>query len=312
MIDFGEDGANSSAGPDQRARTLTYALLSIALLLVQAGRSAQAAPPTGAVPPGIKKGIGIWIGPKDGGRWLREARALKVGWFYTWWYTKPPELPEDLEFVPMLWSYYGNKNGETGRTLDRLKATVGARYLLGYNEPDSSTEGNLSVDRALEAWPLLMHTGLPLGSPGATHPDNDWMRDFMKGAEARRYRVDFVCIHWYGDNDPQGFLDLLRRVHELYHRPLWITEFGVVDWKADKTHPSKYTPEDEAAFMRAVLPQLDRLDYVQRYAWFSGDTSDPNYGPSVLFNADGTLNGLGEVYASLGNADTKDARTTKP
>jgi hypothetical protein len=96
MTDFGEGGAHLGAGHDQRARTLTYVLLGIALLLVQAGHSAQAAPPAGAVPPGIKKGIGIGIGPKDGARWLREARALKVGWFYTWWYTKPPELPKGL------------------------------------------------------------------------------------------------------------------------------------------------------------------------------------------------------------------------
>jgi len=75
-----------------------------------------------------------------------------------------------------------------------------------------------------------MRTGLTLGSPAAVHADGDWMEAFMAGAEKKGYRVDFITIHWYGGADLEGFLGYLARVHALYHRPLWVTEFAPADW----------------------------------------------------------------------------------
>jgi hypothetical protein len=244
-----------------------------------------------------KKGLGI-VAARDA-QWLQKAQALHIHWFYTWGWDKPADQPADLTFVPMIWGYYGNPDGKTARGLDALKAQTDADALLGFNEPDGKDQANLPVAQALDAWPLLMHTGLRLGSPAGVHPDGSWMTAFMQGVQARNYRVDFVTIHWYGGDDPQGFLAMLQRIHDLYHRPLWITEFAVADWQADATHPSRVNPAQVADFMRVVLPALDKLDYVQRYAWFSGSTSDLHLGASALWNDDGTLTALGRVYASF-------------
>ena len=51
--------------------------------------------------------------------------------------------------------------------------------------------------------------------------------------------------------------------------------------------------------MRVVLPAMDKLDYVQRYAWYSASPDDAALGASALFQKDGSLTDLGRLYASL-------------
>ena len=245
----------------------------------------------------LKKGFDVVTG-KDG-TWRQQVTALHAHWFYSWGGDAPENIPKGVEFVPMDWGYYGNKDNTLVQWLAKVKTQPGVHTLLGFNEPDGKDQANLTVDKALEGWPYLMKTGLRLGSPAAVHADGDWMRSWMKQAEAKKYRVDFITIHWYGGNDPKGFLGYLKKVHDLYHRPLWITEFAVADWNTGPNHPNQYTPQDEASFMRQVLPALDRLPYVERYSWFSASSDDEALGPGALFNKDGSLTELGRLYASL-------------
>ena len=268
-------------------------LLTLALLLTF---TAAAQAQTQSSQPSPKKGFGIVVRPD--GAWKNAVTKLNVRWFYSWGGDKPADLPKGVEFVPMDWGYYGNKDGSLVQWLAKTKAQPGVRTLLGFNEPDGKDQANLSVDKALEGWPYLMDTGLTLGSPAGVHPDGDWMKSFMAGAEAKQYRVDFITIHWYGGADPQGFLDMLARVHALYHRPLWVTEFAPADWNTGPGHPNRWTTAQVAEFMRVVLPEMNRRGYVQRYAWYSAWPGDPALGPSSLLNKDGTLTDLGRLYAS--------------
>ena len=262
-------------------------LLGMALgLLTAALGPVQAAPSR-------KKGFDTVVRPDDG--WLRDVTALHAHWFYSWGGDEPKNIPSGVTFVPMDWGYYGNKDDGLVKWLAKVKAQPNVHALLGFNEPDGKDQANLSVDGALEGWSYLMQTGLTLGSPAAVHADGDWMKAFMAGAAQKHYRVDFVTIHWYGGADPQGFLGYLARVHDLYHRPLWITEFAPADWSGHHG----VTPQQSADFMRVVLPAMDKLDYVQRYAWYSASSDDAALGASALFNKDGSLTDLGRLYASL-------------
>jgi hypothetical protein len=141
-----------------------------------------------------------------------------------------------------------------------------------------------------------MRTGLPLGSPAGVHAEGKWMQSFMEGAVAKSYRVDFITVHWYYLTDPESFLGYLDKVHNLYKRPIWITEFANVDWDQKTGVPCKFTPHEVAEFLRAVMPKLNSLDYVQRYAWFCAE--DGPYANARLFNRDGTLTEAGKVYAA--------------
>jgi hypothetical protein len=266
--------------------------MALAAALLSLLAVAALAAPHSPKPP-AKKGFGTVV-RADGG-WRRDITALGAHWFYSWGGDEPKDVPKGVAFVPMAWGYYGNKENGQVKWLAKVKAQPNIHALLGFNEPDGKDQANLSVDGALEGWPYLMQTGLPLGSPAAVHADGDWMKAFMVGVEQKHYRVDFVTIHWYGGADPQGFLGYLARVHALYHRPLWITEFAPADWSGHHG----ITPEQSAAFMKIVLPAMDKLPYVQRYAWFSAAPEDAALGASALFQKDGSLTDLGRLYASL-------------
>ena len=71
----------------------------------------------------------------------------------------------------------------------------------------------MSVDRALELWPQLEATGMPLVSPSPVHYDNDWMVEFMRRAGENNLRIDYLAFHWYGGTNAQYFLDLLDQVY---------------------------------------------------------------------------------------------------
>jgi hypothetical protein len=239
-----------------------------------------------------KKGLGIY--PEMLG--YDPARKLNIAWYYNWTAKPTAEIPGSVEFVPMVFGWYGDKDGKTSKEIADLRETLGARHLLGYNEPDGNDQAALAVDKGLDAWPVLMKAGLPLGSPAAVHAEDTWMQSFMAGAKAHHYRVDFVTVHWYYLTHPDSFLGYLKKIHDLYKKPLWITEFANVDWDQPKGQTTKFTAHDVAEFLRAVLPRLNKLAYVQRYAWFNAQ--DDPYATSSLFKKDGSLTEPGEVYAS--------------
>lgn len=194
----------------------------------------------------------------------------------------------------MVFRYGGDPAKISGPAAAAKKA--GITELLGFNEPDVKKQGNMTVEETLDAWPLLMETGMRLGSPGCVHPDKEWMVEFMAGVKERSLRVDFVCVHSYGGPGPESLVKRLEKVYQMFERPLWITEFAVGDWEAESAETNRHKPERVLQFMEQVLPMLDRLDFVERYAWFPAKTTSIPLGTSSLFDAEGALTQLGECY----------------
>jgi len=157
----------------------------------------------------------------------------------------------------------------------------------------------MTVEDALALWPELMKTGLRLGSPGCVHPDREWMKAFMAGVAERQLRVDFVTVHSYGGLSADALMNRLEAVHNLFNRPVWITEFGVGDWQAKTRAGNRYRPEQVVKFLEQLLPRLDRADFVERYAWFPAGPDNRALGPCALFNDDGSLTPVGEAYAAV-------------
>lgn len=212
-----------------------------------------------------KKGLGITL--KNIGAHPDAVAHARLDWYYNWGlepFDADTELGRALagaEFVPMIWGKWGVDK------LDAVKRTPGVTTLLGYNEPDKGDQANMTVDEAIEHWPKLEATGLRLGSPACVNAEGEWMRQFMKRAAERNLRIDFVCVHWYGGKSGPNFIAKLERIHKLYNKPIWVTEFCPANWD----NPEKVTVADQVKFMRDVLPRLERLDYVERYAWFTGN-----------------------------------------
>ncbi len=264
--------------------------LSLLAALAPAGQVHAATQPSKAAG-SRKKGLGIGGKSPELSRKLRE---LRCKWFYTWTGSMPDDTPGGTAFVPMIFKYYGNR-APVITTADAAKK-AGIKEMLGFNEPDGAQQANMSVEQALEAWPVLQETGLRLGSPACVHPDNAWMKAFMDGARKRGLKVDFVCVHSYGGPDAAGFVARLQAIHKLYQKPIWITEFAVADWNAKSPAENKFKAADVLRFMKDVLPKLDRLDFVERYAWFPAGMKNSALGSSALFDDGGKLTRLGECY----------------
>jgi len=220
---------------------------------------------------------------------------LKCKWFYNWMANFPADAPLGIEYIPMVRSGGITNPSLITKVADQARE-LGITELLGLNEPDAESQDNMSVENALDAWPLLMETGMRLGSPGCVHPDKEWMNAFMEGVKKRDLRVDFVCVHSYGGPNTKSFVRRLEDVANLYDRPLWITEFAVGDWSAKTPEENRHSPKVVLRFMEEVLPMLDKLDFLERYAWFSAGQDSPPLGTSALYNAEGELTPLGECY----------------
>jgi hypothetical protein len=247
--------------------------------------------------------------PKRGvasGRYLssRPSVLVKLGarWAYDWSATPPPAA-RGLEWVPMVWG----SGSVTPAVIARLTAARRdgrARNLLGFNEPDSGSQANMTPQRAADLWPQLEATGLRLGSPAPAVPSDGWLARFMSLARARHLRVDFIAVHYYQDfTNPSAVPELRRQLialHRRFGKPIWITEIGALDirrWRAFMLRP----PSAGLAvrYMRRLFAMLDRLGFVERYAWFMDDCwSDAGCRDSSLFTGSGRPTAAGSAFES--------------
>jgi hypothetical protein len=177
-----------------------------------------------------------------------------------------------------------------------------ARELLGFNEPDSTSQSNMTPMRAAALWPELERTGLRLGAPAPAVPSDGWLARFMTLAHARHLRVDFIALHYYQDfTNPNAVSELRRQlisIHSRYRKPIWITEIGAIDirgWHEPMT--SEPTEALAARYMRTLFAMLDALSFVQRYAWFTDDCwSDTHCRFSSLITPAGGLTAIGSTF----------------
>jgi len=221
---------------------------------------------------------------------------LNVDWHYSWGLKLQEDYPRNIRFVPMTWGKWDLEKAIT--YINELKKMDKVESLLGFNEPDGKKQSNISVEEALDLWPKLMKANVRLGAPCCVHPDNEWTKTFMEQAKQKELRIDFVPIHDYGGPSPQGLVNKCKRIYEMYGKPIWITEFAVGDWQAKDVAENKHSPERILEFMKEVLPELDKLGCVERYAWFPANKDNKNLGTSALFNDDNSLTELGNFYAN--------------
>jgi RNA polymerase sigma factor (sigma-70 family) len=250
--------------------------------------------PAVATETSLRKGVSAWsfTGVQQA---LAESGA---SWYYNWG-TTPGGItaPAGVSYVPMIW-------GAADVTAANLtEVSKEGSVLLGFNEPDNGGQANMSVTQALDLWPQLMATGMTLGSPavasGAATPGG-WLDQFMTGAKARGYRVNFITVHWYGGDFSTGpavqqLESYLQAIYARYQLPIWVTEFALTNFGgAAASYP---TEAQQAAFVTAATEMLDGLSYVQRYAWFALPTSAGS-GTTGLFNPGPSVTEVGQAFES--------------
>ncbi|MFJ8194055.1 glycosyl hydrolase [Streptomyces sp. NPDC096094] len=245
-----------------------------------------------------KKGVSAITSTGD----AAKLEALGSSWYYNW--STNGAKAGAAEYVPMAWNDAALTD-DTVRTLTAGAKSGAYSALLGFNEPDLADQANMTVEQALDAWPKLESTGLKLGSPAPANYWSGWLDDFMKGAEERGLRVDFIALHLYPDWTNPGALEEVRGIladaWNKWHKPIWLTEIGTVDTSGWKEMYGTPTHAKADGLIQKLVPLLENLPYVQRYAWFADDcakTTACQY--STLYGSDGQLTSHGTAYAAAG------------
>jgi hypothetical protein len=254
-----------------RTLHLVMAAVAVAGLTATTTAVAAAAPATGRAaltaagrPANWKKGVATWAFPGTG----QALRKSGVSWYYTWSVShRGIKAEPGISFVPMIWG----PGSVTRAQLNQAKHE--GHVLLGFNEPDLASQSDMTVRQALHLWPRLMATGMRLGSPavaGGAQLPGGWLDQFMAGAAARHYRVNFITLHWYGQDFSTApavsqLKGYIQAVWDAYHKPIWLTEFAL--WRFNP--PALPSARVQAAFLRAATAMLSKLPYVWRYAWFA-------------------------------------------
>ncbi|KAF2395796.1 hypothetical protein EJ06DRAFT_458935, partial [Trichodelitschia bisporula] len=195
----------------------------------------------------------------------------KLNWVYNWCSTPPTNLSSTLLYTPMLWS---PAQDHTAQWDDNVYALGnGTRLpthlppLLSFNEPDCPSQANLNETVAAAAWRVYFdkfRDAATLVSPAVTNgpaPGGlQWLQTFL--GVCTGCTIHAIAIHWYGDADNvDGFMDYIQRAVVIgAGRKVWITEFH-----------AQGSQSQVRAFLGTVLPWLDALDGVEKYAYFWED-----------------------------------------
>lgn len=205
-------------------------------------------------------------------RWVNKkgiagdlASGLNVGWYYNWNIDQNSSL--DLEYVPIRGQRYWPSLAQDWKAR-------GANTLLGYNEPDSTSQANIAVGDALWSWPDLLNTGLRVGSPAPTDGGVAWLESFVTQADAGDQRVDYVAVHYYRSyssaSNPDGattqLYNFLKDVYDRTKRPIWLTEFNN---GANWTSGPDPTAAQQAATVAKMMDMLESTPFVERYALYN-------------------------------------------
>jgi hypothetical protein len=266
------------------------------------GNSSGTTPP--AAPKSAKRGIAYDLAdPQD-----FQALSPGVSWWYNWSPQPNASVPGNyatqygMDFYPMIWG----ANYDVNAVESYLLANPRIKYLLVMNEPNLTSQSNLTPQQAAGLWPdfeaIAAKTGVQIVGPAITWGTlpgyNDpvqWLDAFYAAYEAannnRQPRIDYIAFHWY-DYGLAGQLDRLTK----YGKPFWVTEFA--NWHAQTDGAQIDTLAKQEAQMTDMVATCESRSDVFRYAWFTGRWSNDVHFTSLL-GASGQLTPLGQLYISL-------------
>ncbi|KAI7151744.1 glycoside hydrolase family 128 protein [Hortaea werneckii] len=210
--------------------------------------------------------------------------ASKVGWAYNWG-SSSNGLDMDVSYVPLLW---GTSEDFTGSWSDNAQSAIdsGSQYLFSFNEPDMSSQANLSPEDAAEAYKKYMSPfagKAKMCAPSVTNGGGSmgltWLSNFLDACSD--CQIDCVSIHWYDSyENTEYFKDHVNNATEIAPgKEVFVSEFGTTDG----------SDEQVSEFLQDVMPWMDSKDEIAGYAYFmvsegmlvSGDSAS-SYGSTYM------------------------------
>ncbi len=246
----------------------------------------------------IKKGTGGYVG------------QFGASWAYNWGPTTsaendPAVIDKDFQYSPMQWGAHEAWINRANKLYGDWQNNVKPQFLLGFNEPDKADQSNVTVERAVEAWPQLVAADVPLISPANATGGEAWLESFSDQVDALGYRVDYTGMHWYAPPSVNTILNQMDSVQAQGNgRPVWLTEFSIVDWSNGS---GDWSEETNYNFILEFLWRAEAKANLEKYAIFifTGDSPTNPWdlaNPRSNFRSnDGTLTPFGKAYAAWDN-----------
>lgn len=236
------------------------------------------------------------------------ALAPGISWWYNWSPNPNSSVPSDyatrysMDFYPMLWN--GNFNASS--IVGFLQANPGIKYMLVLNEPNITSQANMTPQAAAQLWPqyesVAAQTGVKIVGPAITwgtmtnyEDPVEWLDAFYAAYQSanggRDPQIDYIAFHWYD----YGLSEQLGRLTK-YNKSFWVTEFA--NWHSQNDGAQITTQDEQEMQMTAMVATCESRVDVFRYAWFTGRINpDPHF--SSLLGQPGELTPLGTTYLSL-------------
>ena len=280
---FGSPAGSSTASSMTFAPSsfLTSASAAASSAMSSAWPSASSAPSSGGTSGG-KKGLSYNVAS------LTNAFSGDgVTWAYNWGSSSGGTILSGAEYVPMLWG-----PGETSGWSSAAQAAIssGSTHVLSFNEPDLSTQSNMTPQQAAQLHIANMGNlgSVQVGSPavtngGGTNPPmgTNWLSEFFQACGGQ-CKVDFVAFHYYADTDLTTFQNYVTNMISVAQQnnvnEVWLTEFAATG-----------SDSDVASFISSATSWLDQQSAVARYAYFM-------CGDGTLLSGS-SLSTIGQAYA---------------
>ena len=267
------------------------------------------------------------------------ADAIRPGitWTYNWYVAPEPDFLQDgkhdIMFVPMCW----NHDFDTSKLRNYLENHPEAQYLMGFNEPNFSSQANMTPAQAAAVWDqlefLAQEFNLKLISPalnftGERVGGHVWGIDEWLGAFIEEYRglhegrdplMDYIALHcymnwagaldWYvntylyADDKDVALKNYFQRNGK---KQIMLTEWCA--WEGDKDG-FVTTVDSQIDQMVQKVQIMEQSPNVAGYAWFMGLGGNPNNNYPYYHVFQNSANGielteLGLVYTYMSSFDT--------
>ncbi len=237
---------------------------------------------------------------------------LTTDWAYNYDDNTAASEPSNFDFVPMVWGQYWEPVSNLQSRDPGWLTEPQPAYLLTFNEPDNSSQADMSVTNAISLWPSLQALDVPLVGPATQDTEDSWENSFYSSIAAAGYRVDYAAVHEYVPPNASSLISDLQSVYNAYGRPVWLTEFSPVDWSDCQC----WSENDDYNFLAEFMWMAESDNWLKRYAIFPFSNTNPdspwvdNGFTGSVFMSDGqTLSPYGELYATWDGITYLQTRT---
>ncbi len=199
--------------------------------------------------------------------------AMNASWEYAW-SPNPPNCA-GVENIPMISGSH------------EINYTLGgnSQWIMGFNEPDSASQANMTPSQAASAWRQIeeKYPTRKLLAPGPSGANPSWMVDFRNtyiatyGTAPRLDGLDVHCYAWYAWQCTNHTQQFLTWANSWGVPEVWVTEFSF-----SPTAPS--SPTQSLREAQTFITWMENDSKITRFAWFASKIQGTEWWLPTTFN----------------------------